>query len=238
MKKIQLLGIALVAVCAFSALVTASAFALTFALAEWLEGGVAVAATKNVVAEGELLFSNLENGANFLCSGEFDGNVRPNGADEVTQVLDLTLKAIPELDPGVATTGLKCGVDTAGEGFVGCKAGTEVWPLNLPWKSELMLDTENGLFYDLAVLNASNLGPGYNILCLLKIGGEAEELCTIVNDETWQQVANVATAVRPLGAVEPESNCGTGTENGLLENNTQNEAFLLLVSGALLEVSE
>jgi hypothetical protein len=238
MRKIQLLGIALVAVCAFSALVTASAFALTFALAEWLEGGVAIAATKNVVAEGELLTANLSNGANYLCSREFDGTVGANGVDEVTQILDLALKLIPSLDPGVAGTGLVCGVDTAGEGAIGCKAGTELWPLNLPWKSELVLDTENGLFYDLVLLNASNLGPAYTILCLLKIGGEAEELCEITNDETWQQVANIATAVRPLGAVEPETNCGTGTANGLLENNTANEAVILLVSGATLQVSE
>jgi hypothetical protein len=237
MKKIQLLGIALVAVCAFSALVTASAFALTFALANWLEAGVAIAANKNVVAEGELLFENLENLANLLCSGEFNGTVGANGVDEVTQVLDLALKAIPELDPGVAGTGVKCLADSP-EGGVGCLPGSEVWPVNLPWKSELMLDTENGLFYDLAVLNAAGKGPGYTILCLLKIIGTAEELCEIVNDETWQEVSNGATDVEALGAVEPESNCGTGTANGLLENNANNIALIVLVSKAMLQVSE
>lgn len=237
MRKIQCLGFALVVVCAFSAMVTTSAFALAFALAEWLEGGVAIANTKNTIAEGELLFENLSNGANFLCSGEFDGTVGPNGADDVTVVLDLALKEIVELDPGVAGTGLVCGADSSGEGIVGCKTGTEVWPIHLPFLSQLMLDTENSLFYDLAQLNAANLGPGYTILCLLKIGGEAEELCEIKEDETWQEVSNAATDVEALGGVEPESDCGTGKTNGLLENNAQNVALIFLTSGAALQVS-
>ena len=61
MRKIQLLGLMLVAVCAFGAFGVASAFAaLEFTLAEWLVGSAAITAALKSDTLGELLFENLK----------------------------------------------------------------------------------------------------------------------------------------------------------------------------------
>jgi hypothetical protein len=234
MRKIRLFGLVLVAVCAFSAVVTASAFALTFALANWLENGNIITVEKLVETEGELLFENLSNGAAFLCSGIFDGSVGNDGIDEVTELLTLGKVAVPELDPGVSGTGIACTVENL------CVLA-EIWAVNLPYSTELMLDTENSLFYDLGLPNSHGLLPGYFVLC--EVGGiDFTELCVTLEgvDGLYQEKSNNTTAgdVETLGAFVPEADCGSGTENGLVENNAQNIALILLTNGMPLAVSE
>jgi hypothetical protein len=242
MRKFRLLGFLLVAVCAFSAVVTASAFALTFALANWLENGNVINAEKLSDIEGELLFVNLENGVEFLCSGIFDGSVGANGVDEVTEILKLDgVTVVPELDEAGATGGIAC---TTIKTCIANKV--EIWPNNLPYKTELMLDTEDGLFYDLTVANNAGLWPGYFVLCEVIPGIDSTELCLGLSD-LIQEKSNNTTAgdVELLGVLTPEVDCGpqTGTghehtEVGILENNAQNVALILLVNNATLAVSE
>lgn len=235
MRKIQLVALAFGAVCVLSALVSTSAFALTFALANWLEAGVPITVNKATETEGELLFQNLESGATFLCSGIFIGTVGANGADEVTKILNLALEEVVELHEEGATKGILCSSD----GSI-CETGSEIWGLNLPYKSELMLDTEDSLFYDLILLNAAGHGPGYFILCLF-LGASIDQLCEITLDEAYQNVSNAATDVEALGAIEPEAVCNPElpeVEQGLIENNSEHIALIKLVSGATLAASE
>jgi hypothetical protein len=241
MRKFRLLGFLLVAVCAFSAVVTASAFALTFALANWLENGNIINAEKLSDIEGELLFVDLEDGVEFLCSGIFDGSVGANGTDEITEVLTLGGVRVPELDEPGATGGITC---TTIKTCIANKV--EVWPINLPYKTELMLDTEDGLFYDLTTANNSGLWPGYFLLCEVIPGIDSTELCLGLSD-LIQEKSNNATAgdVELLGLISPDLDCGpqTGTghehiEVAAAENNAQNIALILLVNNATLAVSE
>jgi len=89
-RKIQMLGLALLALCALSALMTASASAvLTFELALWLLNGIDITSAVLVDSEGELTLTNLLNGAAVLCSGLFEGTVEPESLDLVTMVYDL-----------------------------------------------------------------------------------------------------------------------------------------------------
>jgi hypothetical protein len=231
MRKFQLLVLALGAVCAFSAMMTASAFALTWALANWLENGAIISVTKAVDTEGELLFWNLENNAEILCSGIFDGNVGPNGADDVTQVLTLGGVLVPELDENPGSGGIVCTSEKL------CEANPTIFPVNLPYLTQLMLDTEDGLFYDLVQLNANGIGPAYTIICKV-IGINVLSLCEISNDETFGQVVNTATDVESIGALTPESNCNGALENSQIENNASNIALILLTNGATLAASE
>ena len=240
MKKTQLVGLVLVAVCAFGALTAASAFGLTFTLAEWLDNAKTLTALTSAVIEGELLFENLLNLARLLCSGIFIGSVGPNGEDEVTELQSLGKVPIPVLDEELAKEGLKC------TGLNNCEAAdAEVWPVNLPWLTELMLDSEEPpLFFDLVIGNVVGgvtLFPGYLILCLF-LGVDLMELCEVVA-ESFGEVSNGATDVETVGAVSPESTClnvkneGGNLEEGLLENNTENLALIFLLSGAALSVS-
>ena len=203
MRKIHLFTVAVVAMCAFSALVTASASAvLTFEKAEWLSGGVAITEALLADSVGELLFENLLNTADNLCSGLFEGTVGPGGADTVTMVYNLAGTLIEEL--GAAGTGLLC------ESMALCEPNTaEIWPTGLPWKTEALLDPSNGLFYQL-LENSS-----YHIFCLGPFGIAAEELCTTPDANI--EVLNVAGGVEPMGAFEPEAECNGNAEEGFVE---------------------
>jgi hypothetical protein len=203
MKKIHLFTVALVAMCAFSALVTASASAvLTFEKAEWLANGTAI--TEALLADwvGELLTENLLNTSDILCSFLYEGTVGPGGADTITMVYDLAGKLIEEL--GAAGTGLLC------ESMALCEPNTaETWPTGLPWKTEALLDPSTGLFYEL-IENSS-----YHIFCLGPFGIAAEELCG--SSDAAIEVLNVAGGVEPMGAFEPEGECNGNAEEGFAE---------------------
>jgi hypothetical protein len=231
MRKIQLLGIALVAVCISCAFVT-SAFALEFTPAKWLKNGVAITTTVSTNTEGELLFENLLAVAAILCSGLFEGTVGANGVDEITKVFSLVPKEIKELHEEGATEGIVCVPD---EGKI-CEEGSEIWPINLPWKTQLDLDTvAPELFFDLLLENNNKLFPGYFILCLF-LGASITELCEAVAG-TFGELSNAATDVEGLGALSPESTCNGDTEEGLIENNSADVGLIALLEGTL-QVSE
>jgi len=240
MRKIQLFGIALVALCAFSSFTAVSAFAaLEFEPAKWLKNGVAITTTESANTEGELLFLNLLNGAELLCSGLFEGTVGANGVDEVTAVFALgatspTLELDEKGENGILCTALKtCEKPAAGE-------DTEIWPVNLPFKTQLDLDKqEPTLFFDLAIGNGLGAGkefPAYLILCLVFLVN-VEELCESLIG-TFGEVSNAATDVEPLGPLVPEGTCNGNAEDGEIENNVNNVALISLLNGGTLAVSE
>jgi hypothetical protein len=229
MKKISLVGLALVAVCAFGALSAVSAFAvLTYETAQWLVAGVQPTAPVAADTLGELLFENTKLVANFLCSGLFEGTVGPAGLATVTAVFNLAGTLIEELDPSTATGGLSCVADGNQ-----CANGTEIWPVNLPFLSVVMLDVETGLFYALVVKNANGLNPAYKILCLVGILS-IEQLCEAV-ELSEAELLNVAGGVEPMGAIAPNGNCASEAGVALVENDP---GGLITSTGGALTVSE
>jgi len=239
MRKIQLFGIALVALCAFSSFTAVSAFAaLEFEPAQWLKNGAPITTTESTNTEGELLFLNLLNGAEILCSGLFVGTVGANGVDEITEVFALgATSPTIELDKE-GENGIKC------EALKTCEKpspeDTEIWPVNLPFKTQLDLDKqEPTLFFDLAIGNGLGAGkelPAYLILCLVFLVN-VEELCEAVAG-TFGEVSNAMTDVEPLGSLTPESTCNGNAEDGEIENNAENVALISLLNGGTLAVSE
>jgi hypothetical protein len=234
MRNIQLLGITLMAVCAFGSLVATSAFALTFETAKWLVKGEEATAGTKTETIGGFLFHNLETGAEILCEGILDGTVGPNGEDSITEVLSQTGIKIPELDQESGTEGPSCVKD---EGNETCAGGDiEVWPVGLPFLGVLMLDESK--YFDL-INNAE-----YAILCLI-LGFDILELCVLApNGLSWSEVTNLATEVEVVGATEPEGTCGGKEEGGTCnEKEEVSEVFtetnlIQTTSGASLQVSE
>jgi hypothetical protein len=225
MRKIQLLGIALVAVCAFSALITTSAFALTFETAKWLVKTEEAMAGTKTEAIGSFLFHNLENGAEILCEGILDGTVGPNGEDSVTEVLTTGDVLVKELDEEKGTEGIKCVKDPSNE--ICAEGDIEVWPVGLPFLTVLMLDETK--FYDL-IINAE-----YAILCLV-LGFDILELCVSPpNGLSWAEVVNLATEVEAVGAAEPEATCNGKEETGEIFAEAN---LVQTTSGASLQASE
>ncbi len=223
MRKIQVFWLVLIAICAFSALAsTQASAALTFALAQWLANGNLILEALLSDTIGGFLIENLLTGAAFLCSWLFEGTVGPESADEITMIYTLSGGLIEELDETSATGGLVCT-----EGLTLCSKA-EIWPVKLPWLTEVELDVETGLFYELIT------GAVYNLLCEV-LGMDKVELCEIVAG-TASELLNVTGGVEVMGVAEPESSCNGETEMSLAEADAGN--LITLVNGEPLTVSE
>ncbi|MFZ1926743.1 MAG: hypothetical protein WAU42_11440, partial [Solirubrobacteraceae bacterium] len=82
-------------VIATSVIGAASASAATFKLALWLEAGANVTETMLVETSGSLILENtkapgINSPAAVECSSVLVGDVGPNGADDVTEALNLS----------------------------------------------------------------------------------------------------------------------------------------------------
>lgn len=114
MKKVQLLGLALVAVVAFSALAAATASAGT--LPEWLNNGASITEPVATKTTGKLLLTDLTFGIAVECNGGGTGTVGP-GKEDLTKTLSPT---------GCETKKGTC-------------ASPSATAFNLPWLTELGL---------------------------------------------------------------------------------------------------
>jgi hypothetical protein len=178
--RIAGVGVALLAVLAFSAMSLASSAsaAIVFLLAFWLTGGNNVVATILVLAEGELLLVNLlapivDAPASVLCSGKLDGFVGPNSADDITELL--TLGAVAVSPTALVGTSLSCTLDEL------CETGSKVWAVNLPWLTELELWEESATvfgFVDLILPHTGGNNPGWYVECKTALATISEECTT------------------------------------------------------------
>jgi hypothetical protein len=178
MKKLQILGVALVAMFAFSAIVVASASAaVTFLLAEWLVNG-ADAAGQNVEAVGTILLEDTGafGGAAMECSGILDGTVGADGLGVVSEVLNLAGTTVISLsaltEPGVACVKLS-----------GLCEEPLAWAVHLPWNTLLELMEEGTpveRFFAVLVEDSGAGLPGWYIHCM-KTFLEPEDECTAPN---------------------------------------------------------
>jgi hypothetical protein len=199
MKKYQILGLALLAVFAFSAVLSASALAETTLLAEWLVNSATFTGTLTTTSEGTLLLEdNKAFGAKIAveCMGRFEGTIGPSGEDLTTMVLNLA---------GTKLIGVKLTGESL-EGEVDCKAETgcqenkdiKVW-LTRETIPTLMFLMESGTFLD-AFLGT----PGYEFECLVLGIADSDE-CT---GNTSGEAKNVT------GGIEVIFSASAGTEKG------------------------
>lgn len=166
------MGVALLALFAFSLVAASLASALTFLLAEWLDNGTTISTPLLVDHEGEITLINLDGGnigvkVEILCSLILDGTVSSAtnpSEDSITSLLNLEGEEIS----GVPLEGLEleC-VDSAN-----CTEPL-VWAEELPWKTELELmeDGTEVFFADFLLKGA------FEAECLIA-GISVEELCT------------------------------------------------------------
>jgi len=201
MRKIHIVAMALFAVFAFSSFAASSAFALTFELAEWLVAGKTVEAELPSEGSGELLLEDTKFGA-VICDGILDGTIGPNSQDLITKILTLAGVEIGEL----TGTGLICTTEKTCESSA---TDIEVFPMKLPWDTEIELDVETGVAYVLV------LGAEYTVECLL-LGILGEDTCT--DAEAATEAVNVSPGVELKGASEPLGTCSIGgATSGLVE---------------------
>jgi hypothetical protein len=238
-KKLQAVMLALVAAFVFSALLAEVASAETTLLAEWLANGAEITTNLNSQTSGSLLLedtSTIAGSSAVKCSAILDGTIGANGADEITKVLNLKGEEIGALG-GLALLGEGAGTDC--QTVTGCAEGSaaspiEVWPVGLPWKTELFL-MENGEFLDLV----SATEVGYEILCLI-FSLNAEDKCTATDGEVLIQNDPVTgDADTPVNSVvTPNAFCtqSSNKQTGVNET-TEVASTMTLESGELLTVS-
>ena len=235
MRKIQLLGVAMLALFAFGAsAVSASA---AFLLAEWLVGGVAVATELLVEISGELLLEDtkgaLGSPAMVLCSGIFDGWVGPNSLGWISEVLTLAGAAVS--NTVLSGTALECTGQTA------CETNTVVlvWPIGLPTETEVeLLEQESKVFFTVLFLKKL----GYYIASCLVLGVSAEDECTATENSAAELtlsgttlVGSFSTAISTLNSFKLATCKNGGAETGVVEGSG---TFALSGGGELTASSE
>jgi hypothetical protein len=196
MRKIQTVGLALVAVLAMSAVAVASASA-----AEWLLNGAKITAATSAPSEGALTLEDTKapgGAVKVECSGKFVGTVGPLAADSITEVLSLT-----------GTSTISCTIITHGA----CEGTTaEVKGIHLPWTTELLLATETEFRDD--IVSGTGGEPGYTVVCKT-ILGNVTDTCT---GKTSSEELNVTGGVEGIFEAKSEkANCSLGgTGSGVI----------------------
>jgi hypothetical protein len=244
MRKIHVLGLALFAVFAFSAVAAGSASALE-ELPVWLINNAAVLTLTSVTTTGKLVLTDLKTligAVSVECEGTLDGTVGPNGEDETTEVLNKLGEKIGTNLTGVALKDCK-NVSNCVEGTI------EVWIDNLPFLTQLLLmliGTEIDIL-DHAVGKTSEKNlPGYEIRCeIISPKIIATDLCE-AKEESGPLLENMplspendvlAIFSNPDNGVSELGECEQGkAESGEITGNVL--ITTLNPSTELLEVSE
>jgi len=213
----RILGLALVAVFAFSAILAATASAETTLLADWLINGLIPTSAQPAVTEGSLELEEMTHGGTLiLCSGSFHGTVSGNsGEDEITLVEDL-------VGNDVTATSAQRWVNCEYLKTSPCEATVgelvEVFPLGLPWKTLLVLivNEKGAEVFDDLITTAT---AGYLVECKV-LGIKADISCVGATGGLVENGASdvLSEFVLTDGIVTPLAKCSTplGEGEGLL----------------------
>jgi len=235
MKELRLTVIMITAVVVLGMLVGASvSSALTFLLAEWLEGGTRLTTTKLADGEGELLMEEtltilgVKVRIDVLCSGIGDGEIGPDGAGEVTELLTLepstAVSGTALVEPALLCTNTE-----------NC-AEPLVWAIELPWLTVLMLmeDGTESFFVDLATKPGGSMG--YYFDCM---GSNATDTC-----KSTESIVKITNTAEGLDAESSEAFtllAGLGLVNcevaGVESGNLEGLGFILVIGGGALTAS-
>jgi hypothetical protein len=212
MKRIHIIGVALVAMFAFSVVVASSASALE---ALWLINGQDIPtgqswnANQNPVAGSPLLLEDMKAGVDVLCEGSGLVWLLPGGKD--LQAIASCVK--PVVDAGT------------------CES-PKVEAINLGWNTQLELMETSGIWLD-AITGSTVAGvkPGWLVECTVPLIGKINDECT-TNNGTVILTNNESTGIVEGEFPEaPESkseqaNCTVGgAEEGLVVGKFTTEAL-------------
>jgi hypothetical protein len=201
MRKIQILGLAAIAVFAFSAVIASSASATAW-LVEKVEINKEVAA--EIEGEVEVIVYENSTGSTVLeavlCSGIYDGFLVPPNLALIVDLLSLNMEEIGSLEEGdVAGKALDCEVTHDAGAVTDCKEKTLVslWPDNL----NLALGTSWEVTFEAmsggVLLGKFPVVAGYHVECEALIGIVVAQLCDSgagLTSVTW---TNVLTSSPP-----------------------------------------
>jgi len=222
MKKIHVLGVALVAMLAFGVVGAVSASATTL---EWLANNVAIGTPLASETTGSLTLGStnglgLKIEAVVLCVGAFDGTVGPTVEDTINTVLNVNGQAVALSCASVKT----------------CEGNSEVKAVDLPWLSRL--EKMSAIPTMLDVLESGGKGnPGWSVSCKTALG-TVTETCTGVQGSSLKNTKTGEVEGKFEKELTAECSMG-GADSGFVETSaTDAIGLILLLNGEALEVSE
>lgn len=202
MLRIRIIGLAIMAVFAMTAVAASSASAH-----EWLIGGKPITAAKTIMSHGTLLLEDSEatGGAVAVnCPGFDTGTVGPGALDVITKVSSTELGA---------TNDINCTFEKAGL----CESSTTPTALaiNLPWMTEIYT-ASNGEIRDMITADGAG-SPGWKVTCKAPILGTTSDECTVALGST--ALANVTGGVDATFEKESQkAKCSKGgKESGIVK---------------------
>jgi hypothetical protein len=221
MKKLHLIGMALVAVFAFSAVVAAAASAAP----EWLVKAAAVTGALAVETKGSLLLTDLKasilGASSVEClSGSLNGTINSAGKDTVTEIVVGTGKSTGN---GLTGGKLEC------KGVKGCEGTGQVYPIGLPWTTQLTL--EGPTIFDDTTSASGKIG--YIVECSI-FGIKEEDECTQALG--LAAISNMTSETDVLGIVK-EENTGECSLSKEKSGDLLGEGLITTTNGEALEVS-
>ena len=210
MRKLQVVVLTLVAMGTIAVLFAGAASAETTLVALWLVNGATI--TANLASEIviEVLSEDtkvpLVGDAAFICSGILVGTSGAEGKGSITSVLNLAKELI-----GTPLSGLT--LSCANE--LNCGTPIEVWPVGLPWGTQLFLmaGTTGEPILELIT------GSGYEIVCT-ELGVKVTDECKATDTEVLVQNNSVTgnAEIPSKSRMEPLALCTqSGEETGINE---------------------
>lgn len=237
MKKIHILGITLCALFSLSVVVASSAFGDPTHL--WLVNGSSITGANFQPSdtEGEILLEETKFGTKILCSGLFVGLLLSEGKDTIEKIEDLVGNIV---EGNSNTLSITCNWDTETGSTGPCEGASLgglilVFPVNLPWKTELELV---GTVWDDLIENSGAGAPGYLVECTV-FGIKTDTSCTgnsggLVENETGGVLGEFRPTEETISA--PASCSGPlGSGVGLVFSDA---AGLTTSTGGTVSVSE
>ncbi len=239
-SRIVGVGVALLAVVAFSAIVLASAAsaAIVYLLAEWLNNNVALTSTVLAETVTEVLLEDTKDSAaggaaiSVNCEGLVDGDLGPDGANDFTEVL--TPAGEPISRTALSGSGFSCNKEALCE-------SAKVWAVNLPWLSVLELWEEGASSGFVVLLTGTKGNMGWYMECTI-LGVKGTDECTTPEGaaEATENNAEGVLAIFSTGVTELfGAKAGVCTGSGNTETGvTQGIGIIRLPSGGPLAASE
>jgi hypothetical protein len=212
MKKIHIVGLALVAVFAVSAFAASSAFALE---SVWLVEGLKLTTAAAVDSSGKLILTDDKGGpfgekVEVECEGTDQGTVGPGISDKLTNVLVTGCKTLSG----------------------GCeKPNAEA--NNLPWNTTIELI--GGVFYDDIKAGTGNVA--YTVFCTF-FGVPGNDTCEIALGRTLLENGAGGTVNAVFNKNDPNQPPATCSRGGAGEGLVDGTDNILSTEGLALAVSE
>ncbi|MGH2879528.1 MAG: hypothetical protein ACRDK4_07990 [Solirubrobacteraceae bacterium] len=231
MRKIQLIGAALLALLALGAVTASAAFAET----ELLLSGNPIAELINVEISGELGLKDdafLSGAVEFLCTGFFDANIEPGGKLGFIEAVLNSSKELVSAEVtrnGVKVTGDDVSCESMGSG---CMTPSLLVAVDLPWHFVFMLLEGTNEYMIHLLKGGEEVGdkePGYVAVCETLLIGNVEDYC---HGLTYAALANEVGGL----LAEFSNNAEISTPGACSQGN--NESGLLAGDGFIKEVGE